>query len=86
MKYLVEERLSTLEPLNLTDEQRLGFMKDWGVDSEQFERASSLSDDELDRAKNLFPIDTNFSQLLLNITIDNLIFRKKLSLAGAIFA
>ena len=85
MKYLAEEKLSTLEPLYLTAEQRLILMQDWGVDSEQFERASSLSDDELEHAKNLFPIDTNFSQLLPNITIDNLIFRKELSFAGAFF-
>ena len=51
MKYLAEEKLSTLEPLYLTAEQRLILMQDWGVDSEQFERASSLSGDELEHAK-----------------------------------
>ena len=45
-----------------------------------------MSVDELEHAKNLFPIDTDFSQLLPNITIDNLIFRKELSFAGAFFA
>ena len=60
-------------------------MKDWGIDSAELRRASPLSDDELEHAKNLFPIDTNFSQLLSNITIDNLIFRKELSFVGAFF-
>ena len=86
MKYLVEERRARLESLKVTDARRLRLMKDWGVDREQFERASPLSGDELEHAKKLFPIDTNFSQLLPNITIDNLIFRKGLSFAGAIFA
>ena len=86
MKYLVEERLLFLESLNVTEERRLGLMKDWGIDSAELRRASPLSVDELEHAKNLFPIDTNFSQLLPNITIDNLIFRKELSFAGAIFA
>ncbi|WP_347863508.1 pentapeptide repeat-containing protein [Planktomarina sp.] len=86
MKYLVEERRARLKTLNATEEWRLGFMKDWDIDSEQFERASPLSGDELENAKKLFPIDTNFSQLQVNITIDNLIFRKELSFAGAIFA
>ena len=86
MKYLVEERRARLESLNMTDERRLILMQDWGVASEQLERAWSLSVDELEHAKNLFPIDTDFSQLLPNITIDNLIFRKELSFAGAFFA
>ena len=85
MKYLVEERRARLESLNMTDERRLILMQDWGVASEQLERAWSVSVDELEHAKNLFPIDTNFSQLLPNITIDNLIFRKELSFAGAFF-
>ena len=86
MKYLVEERRSFLQTLNATEERRLGFMKDWGFDSEQFERASPLSGDELENAQSLFPFGTDFSQPLPNIMIDNLIFRKKLSFAGAIFA
>ena len=85
MKYLVEERRARLESLNMTDERRLILMQDWGVASEQLERAWSVSVDELEHAKNLFPIDTNFSQLLPNITIDNLIFRKELSFSGAFF-
>jgi uncharacterized protein YjbI with pentapeptide repeats len=86
MKYLVEERRARLVSLKVTDARRLGFMKDWGVDREQFERASPLSGDELEHAKNLFPFGTDFSQPLRNIMIDNLIFRKGLSFAGAIFA
>ena len=54
MKYLAEESLSTLEPLNLTDEQRLGFMKDWGTDSAEFKRTLPLSGDELEHAKTFF--------------------------------
>ena len=75
MKYLVEERLATLEPCT-HDEQRLILMQDWGVDSEQFERASSLSGDELEHAKNLFPNGTDFRKGLPDITIDNHIFSK----------
>jgi uncharacterized protein YjbI with pentapeptide repeats len=86
MKYLVEEIRALLVSLKVTDARRLRLMKDWGVDSEQFERASPLSGDELEHAKKLFPFDTNFSQLFPNITIDNLIFRKELSFVGAIFA
>ena len=86
MKYLVQERRARLVSLKVTDARRLLLMKDWDIDSAELRRASPLSVDELEHAKNLFPIDTNFSQLLPNITIDNLIFRKKLSFAGAIFA
>ena len=85
MKYLVEEIRSFLQTLSVTDARRLILMKDWGIDSAELRRARSLSVDELEHAKNLFPIDTNFSQLLPNITIDNLIFRKELSFAGAFF-
>jgi len=86
MKYLVEERRSFLQTLNVTEERLLGFKKDWGIDSAELRRASPLSGDELEYVKNLFPIDTNFSQLLSDITIDNLIFRTELSFAGAFFA
>jgi uncharacterized protein YjbI with pentapeptide repeats len=86
MKYLVEERRSFLQTLNATEERRLGFMKDWDIESAELRRASPLSGDELEHAKKLFPSDTNFSQLPPNITIDNLIFRKELSFVGAIFA
>ena len=75
MKYLVEERRARLVSLKVTDARRLRLMKDWGVDREQFERASPLSGDELEHAKNLFPFGTDFSQPLRNIMIDNLIFR-----------
>ena len=85
MKYLVEEIRSFLQTLSVTDARRLILMKDWGIDSAELRRARSLSVDELEHAKNLFPIDTNFSQLLPNITIDTLIFRKELSFAGAFF-
>jgi len=85
MKYLVEEIRSFLQTLSVTDARLLILMKDWGIDSAELRRARSLSVDELEHAKNLFPIDTNFSQLLPNITIDNLIFRKELSFAGAFF-
>ena len=70
MKYLAEESLSTLEPLNLTDEQRLGFMKDWGTDSAEFKRALPLSGDELEHAKNFFPNETDFRNQLCT-TIEN---------------
>ncbi len=30
-------------------------MKDWGIDSAEFKRASPLSGDELEHAKNFFP-------------------------------
>jgi len=86
MKYLVEERRARLVSLKVTDARRLLLMKDWDIDSAELRRASPLSDEELENAKSLFPFGTDFSQLLPNITIDNLIFRKKLSFAGAIFA
>jgi hypothetical protein len=86
MKYLVEERRARLVSLKVTDARRLFLMKELDVDSEQFERASSLPGDELEHAKKLFPIGIIFSYELPNITIDNLIFRKELSFAGAIFA
>jgi len=86
MKYLAEEKLSTLEPLYLTAEQRLILMQDWGVDSEQFERASSLSGDELEHAKNLFPNGIDLRKGLPEITIDNHIFSNELSFNYAFFA
>ena len=86
MKYLAEEKLSTLEPLYLTAEQRLILMQDWGVDSEQFERASSLSGDELEHAENLFPNGIDLRKGLPEITIDNHIFSNELSFNYAFFA
>jgi hypothetical protein len=85
MKYLAEESLSTLEPLNLTDEQRLGFMKDWGTDSAEFKRTLPLSGDELEHAKNFFPNETDFRNQLCT-TIENHSFSNGLYFRGAFFA
>jgi len=51
MKYLVEEGLKDLKPLNLTEEQRLGFMKRWRADSAELKYAPPLSAAALEYAK-----------------------------------
>jgi hypothetical protein len=56
MKYLVEERRSFLQTLNATEERRLGFMKDWDIESAELRRASPLSGDELEHAKICFQL------------------------------
>mgnify|MGYP000851891707 FL=1 len=85
MKYLGVERLKLLEPLNLTEEQRLGVMKRLGADSVEYRRARPLLDDDLADAKKLFPIDTDFGDMGPAITIDNHRFSEAFDFKGAFF-
>ena len=85
MKYLVEEGLKDLKPLNLTEEQRLGFMKRWRADSAELKYAPPLSAAALEYAKSLFSKGINFGELGPAITIDKHRFSEALNFKGAIF-
>ena len=85
IRYLVEERFKFLQSENLTEEQRLGFMKWLGADSAELMRYPPLPAADLAKAKKLFPQDTDFKSIQLEITIDNHRFRKALNLNRAIF-
>ena len=85
IRYLVEERFKFLPSENLTEEQRLGFMKWLGADSAELMRYPPLPAADLAKAKKLFPQDTDFKSIQLEITIDNHRFRKALNLNRAIF-
>jgi hypothetical protein len=85
MKCLFEENWKFLQSANLTEEQRLGVMKWWGVDSAELKHVPPLSDADLEIAKSLFPADTDFGSMWPDITIDNHRFREALNFRGAIF-
>ena len=85
MKYLVEENWKFLESLNLTEEQCFVVMKRLGADNAELKYAWPLDDDDLAKAKELFPEDTDFGELGSEITIDNYRFSESLDLRSAIF-
>ena len=85
MKCLFEENWKFLQSANLSEEQRLGVMKWWGVDSAELKHVPPLSDADLEIAKSLFPADTDFGSMWPDITIDNHRFREALNFRGAIF-
>ena len=85
MKYLVEERLKDVQSENLTEEQRLGVMKWLGAYSAELKHHLPLDDDDLAKAKELFPEDTDFGKLGPRITIDNHRFSEVLNFNSAIF-
>jgi len=85
MKYLVEERLKDVQSENLTEERRLGVMKWLGAYSAELKHHLPLDDDDLAKAKELFPEDTDFGKLGPRITIDNHRFSEVLNFNSAIF-
>ena len=85
MKYLLEEQFKFLQPANLTEEQRLGVMKWLGAYSAELKHHLPLDDDDLAKAKELFPEDTDFGKLGPRITIDNHRFSEVLNLKTTIF-
>ena len=86
MKYLVEERLSTLKDLNLSDQQRRKSLELYSADSAGFAQALPLHRREIVIAQSQFSQDTDFMEVLFSgITFDNHIFSSPLNFRHAVF-